>query len=210
MNRAEQQGPTDNAKSGLHGEFMTKGKTLGRRAFLSFSALAATTAFSTQNVMAAPAVTGKATAASTRSLAFVNINTGDSGKFLYWENGQYIPEMLKQISHALRDPRNGEVHDMSPELLDLVVNLTRRLNTGSPVHIVSAFRSQATNDGMAAKSRSVAKRSYHMDGMAIDLRIPGRGLAQVRGAALQLAAGGVGYYPRSNFVHVDVGPVRRW
>lgn len=188
---------------------MTKGGTLGRRAFLSLSALATTAALS-NTVMAAPAITGKATAAGSRTLSFVNLNTGDSGKFLYWENGQYIGESLKRISYAMRDPHNGQVHDMNPELLDLVVRLTQRLKTANPVHIVSAFRSQATNDEMAAKSRGVARRSYHLDGMAIDLRIPSRGLGQVRAAALQLAAGGVGYYPGSNFVHVDVGPVRRW
>lgn len=188
---------------------MTKGFTLGRRAFLSFSA-ATSVALASNASMAAPAITGKATAASTRTLAFVNLNTGDSGKFLYWENGQYLPQALKDISHAMRDSRNGEVHQISPELLDLVVRLGQKLNTSNPIQIVSAFRSQETNDELAATSRGVAKHSYHLDGMAIDLRIPGRGLNQVRGAALQLKGGGVGYYPRSNFVHVDVGPVRRW
>ncbi len=188
---------------------MTKGKTLGRRAFISFSA-AGTLALSTNTLMAAPAITGKASAASTRTLAFTNLNTGDSGKFLYWENGQYIPKALHDISHGLRDPRSGQVHPISPELIDLVVQLGQKLNTSVPVQIVSAFRSQETNDEMASKSRGVARHSYHLDGMAIDLRVPGRGLGQVRGAALQLAAGGVGYYPRSNFVHVDIGPVRRW
>ena len=188
---------------------MTKGNTLGRRAFISFSAAGAL-ALSSTPLMAAPAITGKATAASTRTLALVNLNTGDSGKFLYWENGQYISQALKEVSQALRDGRNGEVHDISPELLDLVVRLQQKLNTASPVHVVSAFRSQETNDDLAAKSRGVAKHSYHLDGMALDLRVPGRGLNQVRGAALQLAGGGVGYYPRGNFVHVDVGPVRRW
>ncbi|MGE0151143.1 MAG: DUF882 domain-containing protein [Reyranellaceae bacterium] len=188
---------------------MTKGSTLGRRAFLSFSA-AATVALSSSSLLAAPAVAGKATAAGTRTFSFVNLNTTESGKLLYWENGQYIDQALQDISQALRDPHNGQVHQISPQLLDLVVGLQRKLNTANSVHIVSAFRSQETNDEMAAKSRGVAKRSYHLDGMAIDLRVPGRGLNQVRGAALQLAGGGVGYYPRSNFVHVDVGPVRRW
>lgn len=188
---------------------MTKGSSLGRRAFLTFSA-ASTLALSTNTLMAAPAITGKATAASTRTLALVNLNTGDSGKFLYWENGRYLEEALKDISHALRDSHNGETHDIAPELIDLVVRLQQKLNTSGPVHVISAFRSQETNDEMAAKSRGVAKHSYHIDGMAMDLRVPGRGLNQVRGAALQLASGGVGYYPRSNFVHVDIGPVRRW
>jgi uncharacterized protein YcbK (DUF882 family) len=187
---------------------MTKGNTLGRRAFL-FSA-AASVALTSNAVMAAPAITGKATAASTRSLALVNLNTGDTGKFLFWENGQYVVEGLKSINQALRDSRNGEIHEIAPHLLDLIVRLQQKLNTTSPIHVVSAFRSQETNDELAAQSRGVAKHSYHLDGMAMDLRVPGRGLNQVRGAALQLKGGGVGYYPRSNFVHVDVGPVRRW
>ena len=188
---------------------MTKGNTLGRRAFISFSA-AAGVALSSNSLLAAPAVVGKATAASTRTFSFVNLNTSDSGKVLYWENGEYLEEALKNISQALRDPRNGETHDIAPNLLDLVIRLQQKLNTSGPIHVVSAFRSQETNDDMAARSRGVAKHSYHLDGMALDLRVPGRGLNQVRGAALQLAGGGVGYYPRSNFVHVDVGPVRRW
>jgi uncharacterized protein YcbK (DUF882 family) len=188
---------------------MTKGNTLGRRAFLSFSA-ATTLAFSSSSLLAAPAITGKATAASTRTFSFINLNTSDSGKILYWEQGQYIEAALKDISLALRDGRNGETHDIAPTLVDLVVRLQQKLNTANPVHVISAFRSQETNDELATKTRGVARNSYHLDGMAIDLRVPGRGLGQVRGAALQLAGGGVGYYPRGNFVHVDVGPVRRW
>lgn len=188
---------------------MTKGLNLGRRAFLSFSAVAAVSAAASP-ALAAPAITGKATVASTRALSFVNLHTQESGRILYWENGAYLRPALEQVSRALRDPRNNQIHPISPELLDLVTRLGQTLNSSTPFHIISAYRSQDTNDALAARSRGVAKQSYHLSGMAIDLRLPDRPLNQVRGAALQLAAGGVGYYPSSNFVHLDVGPVRRW
>ncbi len=193
---------------------MTKGTTLGRRGFFSLSAAIAAASASTvilpSAALAAPAITGKAAAAATRTLNVVNINTGESGKFLYWEQGRYLPETMRRIEHILRDRRTDETHEISPDLLDLIVALGRKLNSDAPFQIVSAYRSHETNDEMAATKRGVAKRSYHMEGKAVDLRLPNRGLHMVRGAALQLKAGGVGYYPRSNFVHVDVGPVRRW
>ena len=188
---------------------MTKGSNICRRAFLSFSSIAAAS-LAAGPVLAAPAVTGRATAAGTRALNFVNLHTQETGQILYWENGKYLTESLAQISRALRDPRNNQVHAISPELLDLTVRLGQTLNSTAPFHIISAYRSQDTNDALAARSGGVARRSYHLAGMAIDLRMPNRPLNQVRGAALQLASGGVGYYPQSNFVHVDVGSVRRW
>ena len=193
---------------------MTKGKTLGRRAFFSLSATIVTAAAGVAalpgRALAAPAITGKAAASATRSLNLFNVNTGEGGKFLYWEQGSYIPEVMRQVDHILRDRRTDEVHAIAPDLLDLVSALARKLDSSAPFHIVSAYRSHDTNEEMAATKRGVAKRSYHMDGKALDLRMPNRGLHMVRGAAMQLKGGGVGYYRRSNFVHVDVGPVRHW
>ena len=188
---------------------MTGGKKLGRRAFLSASTLSAIS-FCTGSALAAPAVGGKAAASSARTLSFVNVNTGESGRIRYWEQGNYIPEALAEIDKALRDRRTGEVHAISPDLVDLVVRLGSRLQTSAPVHVISAYRSPQSNSQMAAASRGVARLSYHCRGMAIDVRVPGRTLSQLRSAALQLAGGGVGSYPRSDFIHLDVGPVRRW
>lgn len=188
---------------------MTKGAGLGRRSFLSLTGAGA--AATMAGLFPAPAIAAPAkTAQATRTLSLFNVNTGESGRFVYWENGSYDPGAVRRISHLLRDHRNDVVHPISNDLIDLMARLRQQLNSDGQFQIISAFRSQETNDDMVGKRRGVAKRSYHMDGKAVDLRLPGRGLHQVRGAALQLAGGGVGYYPSSNFIHLDVGPVRRW
>jgi uncharacterized protein YcbK (DUF882 family) len=143
-------------------------------------------------------------------LGLVNLHTGESGHYTYAENGSFNKEVLDQISVLLRDTHNGETHDIDVNLLDLLVALRLKLNTSATYNVVCGYRSQETNEELAATTRGVAKNSFHMDGMAIDIQVPGRNLRQVRDAALRLAKGGVGFYPRSNFVHVDVGPVRRW
>jgi uncharacterized protein YcbK (DUF882 family) len=192
---------------------MTKRSTLGRRQFFTFSAasltLAAAASVVSTPVLAAPAVITKENPL-VKTLAMVNLNTGESGSFTYAENGAIDASALEKISILLRDTHNGETHDIHTDLLDLLVTLRQKLNTTATYHVVCGYRSQETNEDLAAHTRGVAKNSYHMDGMAIDLRVPGRNLRQVRDAALRLALGGVGFYPRSNFVHVDVGPVRRW
>jgi len=192
---------------------MTKRSTLGRRAFFKFSAttltLAAAAGVVSTPVLAAPAVVTKPNPL-VKSLAMVNLNTGEGGSFTYAENGAIDASALDQISFLLRDSHNGETHDINTDLLDLLVVLRQKLNTSVPYQVVCGYRSQETNEELAAHSRGVAKNSYHMDGMAIDLRVPGRNLRQVRDVAMRLGKGGVGFYPRSNFVHLDVGPVRHW
>jgi len=113
---------------------------------------------------------------------------------------------------VLRDFRSGEVHPIAPRLLDLLSMLQARLETTEPVSIISGYRSPTTNAMLRGKREhsGVATRSLHMQGMAIDLRIAGRSLAAVRTAALAQRLGGVGYYPQSDFVHVDIGRVRSW
>jgi uncharacterized protein YcbK (DUF882 family) len=192
---------------------MTKRSTLGRREFFTFSAatltLAAAASVVSSPVLAAPSIVTKPNPL-VKTLAMVNLNTGEGDTVTYAENGAIDPAALDRISMLLRDPRNGETHDIHTDLLDLLVALRQTLNISAAYQIVSGYRSQETNEDLAAHSRGVAKNSYHMDGMAVDLRVPGRNLRQVRDAAVKLARGGVGFYPRSNFVHVDVGPVRRW
>ena len=151
-----------------------------------------------------------AAAETHRSLSFVNLHTGEKLSATYWEAGDYIPEAMRALNRVLRDHRTGEVHPMSPDLLDLVASLRGRLGAPAPVEIISGYRSPASNATLHARSKGVATRSLHMQGQAIDLRIPGVELAGLRDAALALRGGGVGYYPQSRFVHVDVGRVRRW
>jgi uncharacterized protein YcbK (DUF882 family) len=111
---------------------------------------------------------------------------------------------------VLRDHRTDEVAEMDPRLLDLLFNLQGKLGASTPFHVISGYRSPRSNAMLVAKGGGVAKKSLHMQGKAIDIRLPGRELADLRKAALGLKAGGVGYYPKSDFVHVDVGRVRHW
>ena len=151
-----------------------------------------------------------ATAMPGRRLQFYNTHNGESISAVYWEGGRYLPDGLAEIDYALRDFRTGEVRVIDPQLLDLVHRLRVVMACDRPVHVISGYRSPETNAMLARRSKGVAKNSYHVKGMAIDLRLPERHLKDVRAAALALARGGVGYYPKSDFVHVDTGPVRAW
>lgn len=143
-------------------------------------------------------------------LRFYNTHTGESLEAAYWAGNGYSRDALEEIARVLRDHRSGETRQIAPRLLDLVHELTSALDSRAAIHVISGYRSATTNAALAARSGGVAKHSLHLVGEAIDLRIPGRELSDVRRAALALRAGGVGYYPRSNFVHVDIGRVRSW
>lgn len=143
-------------------------------------------------------------------LSFLNRHTGESLELPYRTATGYFPENLAAIDYLLRDLRTGEVHPIDPQLLDFVYALRERLDTSEPFHVISGYRSPATNAALARLGRGVARNSLHVHGMAIDFRVPGRRLRDVRGAALALKGGGVGYYPKTGFVHLDVGRVRRW
>jgi uncharacterized protein YcbK (DUF882 family) len=143
-------------------------------------------------------------------VAFINLHTGESLSATYWEAGAYVPDALQALNHLLRDHRTGEVHEIAPSLFDLVVALRERLETSAVVQVVSGYRSPATNASLHARSDGVATHSLHMRGQATDLRIAGVDLGRLRDAAWALQGGGVGFYPTSQFVHVDVGRVRRW
>ncbi|HZT51194.1 MAG TPA: DUF882 domain-containing protein [Stellaceae bacterium] len=145
-----------------------------------------------------------------RALALSHRHTGERLALVYWADGRYVPGALRRIDWLLRDYRTGEVHPIDPRLLDLLAALGARLGVGAPIEIVSGYRSPATNAILARESEAVATNSLHMSGRAIDIRVPGRSTWAVRQAALALRGGGVGYYPRSEFVHIDVGSVRHW
>lgn len=147
---------------------------------------------------------------SARELDFYNLHTGESLKAAYWENGQYLHDALGEINHILRDHRTGQISVIEPGLLDLLHQLRNRLDASQPIQIISGYRSPASNTRLAARSDGVAKGSLHMQGKAVDIHIEGVSLNDLRGAAIALQGGGVGYYPSSNFVHVDVGRVRNW
>ena len=145
-----------------------------------------------------------------RRLSFENLHTGERLDTVYWVNGAYQPGPLHAINVLLRDFRNGEVYPIDRKLLDLLVDLQAKLHSTAPIQVISGYRSPETNAMLASYSDGVAAGSLHMSGMAIDIRIPGRSLRHVHQVALNMNEGGVGYYPRSDFVHVDIGRVRRW
>lgn len=149
-------------------------------------------------------------AAEARQLAFLNTHTGDTFSDAYWLNGDYVPDAMTAINHVMRDHRSGETHAIDPRLLDQLHTLKGLVGASAPFQIISGYRSPATNAALHAQSNGVASRSLHMDGRAIDIRVRGVDLTRLRDAAIGMRAGGVGYYPDPDFIHVDTGRARRW
>jgi uncharacterized protein YcbK (DUF882 family) len=145
-----------------------------------------------------------------RQLGFRHLHTGEKLKVTYWAEGEYLAEGLREIDHLLRDHRTGDSVGMDRHLLDLLFNLQTRLEREGEFQIISGYRSPKTNKMLRANTTGVAKKSLHMQGKAIDIRLPGTELKHLRKAAIALKSGGVGYYPKSNFIHVDTGRVRYW
>lgn len=145
-----------------------------------------------------------------RSLSLYNLHTGESLETVYWSRGQYDPGALADINTILRDHRTEETIPIDTGLLDFLHVLHRDMGSQGPLHIISGYRSPDTNTSLHAKNRGVARNSLHMYGKAVDIRMPGQNLSALRNMAISLKRGGVGYYPRSDFVHVDVGRVRHW
>ncbi|MCL2914836.1 DUF882 domain-containing protein [Shewanella corallii] len=145
-----------------------------------------------------------------RFLDMVNLHTGDRFEGDFWHDGSYQQAALDGFNYVLRDHRQNIVAPMDLRVFDILFNLQQKLGKTGEIEIISGYRSPHTNAMLASKSGGVAKKSYHMKGMAVDLRMPGVKLADLRDAAKSLKAGGVGFYPRSDFIHVDCGPVRYW
>ncbi len=150
------------------------------------------------------------THAGERRLSLYVAASGERASAVYWENGEYIPAGLREISYLLRDHRTDTAVGISPELLDYLNGVTRKVEYSRPVQVVSGYRSPRTNEMLRHHQDGVARNSYHTKGRAVDIVMPGIDLRHVRTAALNLSAGGVGYYPDSGFVHLDSGPRRTW
>jgi len=179
---------------------------LGRRRVLAFGLGAAALAIASplKGALAALPQSGE------RTLRFDVLRTSEKIVATYWRNGHYDKGALKDIDYVLRDARTGDVAPMDPNLLDLLVELHRRTGSRQAFQIISGYRSPKTNAMLASASGGVAKRSLHMDAKAIDIRLGDVALSDLRQAALGMKAGGVGYYKKSDFVHVDTGRVRQW
>lgn len=146
-----------------------------------------------------------------RTLTLFNTHTSESVRAEYWADGSYLPQGLSQINQILRDHRSGEIHPIDVRLLDAIHELCASVpGPHECMQIISGYRSPETNARLRKASRNVAKRSFHMQGRAIDLRIPGIDLRRLRDLAIAMQSGGVGYYPRSDFIHIDTGPIRAW
>jgi len=147
---------------------------------------------------------------SPRSLSLVNVNTNEQLTVTYWSDGAYHREALNQLNHFLRDSKTGEQTEMDPLVFDVLWHTMQITGYGGTVEVLSAYRSPETNAWLASVSRGVARDSQHMNGNAMDIRFPGVPVFKIRQAARSLQMGGVGFYPRSGFVHLDTGPIRYW
>jgi uncharacterized protein YcbK (DUF882 family) len=148
--------------------------------------------------------------AGARTVSFVHTHTGERLTTRYFDDGNYRPDALLQVNHLLRDFRTGDVFPIDPALLDILFNLQTMADRSSPFEVISGYRSAATNAMLRRGSDGVAQHSMHMQGRAIDVRLEGystRGLGEL---ARSWSRGGVGFYPASDFVHVDTGRVRFW
>jgi uncharacterized protein YcbK (DUF882 family) len=144
-------------------------------------------------------------------LRLYSTHTAESIDIVYREGSEYVPEAISQLDRFLRDTRTGDVHHFDPRLFDLLNDLTTSLGRpDAEISVICGYRTRSTNAYLRRRSRRVAKHSLHMEAEAIDIRVPGVSTRELQQAALALHRGGVGYYRRSQFVHVDVGPVRRW
>lgn len=177
-----------------------------RRQFLKIGAQAAvgcffpTLAFGATNRSPAPG----------RVLHFYNTHTHETLDVCYYSHGYYHPEALDKINYILRDHYTGEIKPIHRDLLDLLYALTDKLGNGTQYHVISGYRSPQTNAMLCRRSKGVARHSLHMKGEAIDIRVPGCQTRSLRNICIKMKAGGVGYYRKSDFVHVDIGRVRYW
>jgi uncharacterized protein YcbK (DUF882 family) len=147
---------------------------------------------------------------SHKMLSFHHMHTGDKLKLTYFERGSYLIDALEEINYLLRDFRTGTVHPIDTALLDQLYDLKLMLGIHRPFHIISGYRSPESNAMIRKMSHGVSKHSLHMEGRAIDIQVEGFNTKTIRNAAIELRRGGVGYYPRSNFVHLDTGRFRTW
>lgn len=184
-------------------------KKLSRRGFIR--ALAGSTlAAAALPTVASAKMLGSRSMSYAKELSFHNTHTGENLALAYYEQGSYLSDALQDVNHVMRDHRTDEVEAIDPALLDQLYDLKMILGADKPFHIISGYRSPHSNAKLSKNSRGVAKKSFHMQGRAIDIRVPGVSTRTLRNAAVSLRKGGVGYYPRSGFVHLDTGDVRTW
>jgi uncharacterized protein YcbK (DUF882 family) len=186
--------------------------SVSRRSFLRASggAVAAAGLSLVAPAFGAPAIVGLKKL-NVRTLSFDGYNTGEQlNDITYWVEGEYVRGALAEIDKAMRDWRTGEVYPIAPKLLDVLHQIGSALESDCRFELISGYRSPETNEMLHEIDPEVATNSLHMKGQATDISLPGRPLRKLYETALVMKMGGVGYYPDSDFIHVDVGRVRRW
>ena len=190
----------------IHMPFKSPKAGISRRNFLGLVLCAGLTGLSPKAVIAA--VEGVRT--SEKSLSLYNPHTKDHFKGIYWRNGKYVDDALKNINHIMRDFRAKDIKQIDTRLLDLLHGITTKLKPKNPIHVISGYRTPETNAKLRKRGKGAAKNSYHVMGKAVDIHLPGWRTSALRKAAYKMKSGGVGYYPKRRFVHIDVGPIRYW
>jgi uncharacterized protein YcbK (DUF882 family) len=180
------------------------GRMTSRRLFLRLSGVAAL------GLAGLPVLARASASAHERVLGFYNTHTGERVRATYWADGSYLASELVAIDRVLRDHRSGETVAIDRRLFDILYDLQMASESRADFHVISGYRSPATNAALRRHSSGVARGSLHTLGKAIDIRLPGRDLAELHRTALALRAGGVGYYPRDAFLHLDTGRFRTW
>jgi uncharacterized protein YcbK (DUF882 family) len=176
-----------------------------RRDFLKLSAGALLAGLLPQ-----PALAALKTLEPKRTLSFYNIHTNETLRACYFCQGDYRPDVLEKVNYLLRDYRTDKILPIDPALLDQLYAIKSRVRPRTPFYVISGYRCPATNAMLRRTSSGVARHSLHTKGQAIDIRLPGYSTRRLRDLCLKLRAGGVGYYPKSDFVHIDTGRVRSW
>jgi uncharacterized protein YcbK (DUF882 family) len=147
---------------------------------------------------------------SARRIHLINVHTGDNFDLVYFKNGEYVSDSIARLNHLMRDRRANVATNMDTTLYDQLYLLQTTLGLNRPIHVLSGYRTPETNARLRRRSKGVAKYSLHMEGRAADIYVPGMHVSKLQKAALGFAAGGVGLYSSSNFIHLDTGPVRNW
>ncbi|MDG1997741.1 MAG: DUF882 domain-containing protein [Amylibacter sp.] len=185
----------------INGDLFSRRKVLG-----AFAAISMVTA-APYHANAAGYIRG---AGNIRKLKLRNQRTGEAIDTIYWIEGRYIKPALEEINYFMRDWRQNVTHNMDRRNIDLMAATLKILETEEPFLVLSGYRTSRTNKLLRSRSRRVARQSYHVKGMAADLRLGSRSVNQIANAGISCNAGGVGRYHGSNFVHFDCGPVRSW
>jgi uncharacterized protein YcbK (DUF882 family) len=189
-----------------------KAVSVSRRKFLGIGACAAgaVAASSLLHPASAAILSPSAGGEGARRIAFRNSHTGEIFSGVYRVGDKYLPDAFDRINIVLRDFRSNELFPIDPRVIDIIYTVHQMTHQVEPYEVLSGYRCPKTNAGLRQGGEGVAKNSLHMTGQAIDLRLPGFDTRQIRNIAVSLKAGGVGYYPKSNFVHMDTGDVRTW